>query len=570
MGNDDVANLLDDIGDMLEIQSENPFKVRAYRRAANSIRSLSDDINKICEAGKLSEIPTIGSGIAEKIDELLKTGKLAYYEELKERVPPSLLELMRVPTVGPKKAKQLYDELQITSIGELQEAAEKGLLRSLPRMSTKTEENILHGIELLQKYRERILLYEAFPIAERIAQELRAQSFVEQADLAGSLRRMKETIGDIDILASSTQPEKVADFFCHLPEVSRVLAKGETKSSVLVKTGLQIDLRVVSPEEYGSALQYFTGSKEHSIHLRDIAKKCGLKISEYGIFKVSTNEKLGGKTEEQIYERLGMDFIPPTLRENKGEIEAALEHKLPRLIELGDIKGDLHVHSRWSDGLSKIEEIAAKARELAYQYTGICDHAERLKVAHGLSVKEIAARNKEIEKLNEELNGLTILSCIELNVDNDGNVDYKPEVLKSFDIVIASIHGGFNQPREQLTRRTLTAMNNKDVDIIGHPTGRILGKRPPYEIDLSVIFREAKNTGTFLELNSFPDRLDLRDDYLREAKEQGAKIAICTDAHIASQLPFISYGVATAQRGWLTKDDVINTLPLEKLRKMLK
>jgi DNA polymerase (family 10) len=359
-------------------------------------------------------------------------------------------------------------------------------------------------------------------------------------------------------------------FFCNLPEVDHVLAKGSTKCSVVVKTGLQIDLRVVAPEEYGSALQYFTGSKEHSIHLRDIAKKRDLKISEYGIFDVKTGKRLGGVKEENIYDLLGMQMIPPTMRENKGEIEAAIKHKLPDLIELTDIKGDLHLHSNWSDGLSKIEEIVEFAKSIGYSYVGICDHAEKLKIAGGLTSKEIVRRKKEIDKLNSQQEDFMVLSGIELNIDSKGEVDYSDDILKEFDIVVASVHGGFSQSKEQITNRILSSMNNKYIDIIGHPTGRIIGKRPPYKVDIERIINEAKNTGTFLELNSFPDRLDLKDDHLRIAKEIGAKIAISTDAHIASQMILINYGVATAQRGWLSKDNVVNTQSLNKLLKMLK
>ncbi len=570
MNNNDVAGLLDDIGDMLEIQGENPFKVRAYHRAANTIRSLTTDINKIYEEGKLGELPGVGAHIAERVGELLRTGHLAYYEELKKKVSPAMLTLMEVPSIGPKKAKTLYEKLHVTNVEILEKVAKEEKIRGLPGMSAKTEQNILRDIELWRKHRERILLFEALPIAERIVECLRKQHFVERADMAGSLRRMKETIGDIDLLTSSQHPKKVADFFCSLPDVVRVLAKGKTKSSVIVQSGLQIDLRVIAPEEYGSALQYFTGSKEHSIHLRDIAKKKGLKISEYGIFRVSSNRRLGGKTEEEIYEKLGMDYVHPTLRENKGEVEAALTGKLPLLIEVKDIRGDLHTHSRWSDGVSKIEDVAKVALELGYEYVALCDHAEKLKVAGGMTPEEIRKRAKEIEKLNGKMKGITILAGVELNINNEGGVDYGPDILKDFDIVSASIHTGFGQNQKQLTDRAVRAMNNPYIHVLSHPTGRILGKREPYAIDAEKILEEAKETGTLMELNSFPDRLDLKDDYLREAKKKGVKIAIGTDAHMADQLRYVNYGVSTAQRGWLTKDDVVNTYPLDKLRKVLK
>ncbi|MDI6690124.1 MAG: DNA polymerase/3'-5' exonuclease PolX [Actinomycetota bacterium] len=571
MTNEEVANILDEIADLLDIRGEMSFKVQAYHRAANSIRSLREDINVLYKEGNLREVPAVGKGIAEKIMELLETGSLPYYEDLKEEIPPSLVELMRIPGLGPKKAKFLYDTLSITTIDELLEAARTHRLRGLKGMSAKTEENIIRGIQQLRRARERILLFEAHPIAERFIKNLRRQDFVERADMAGSLRRMKETIGDIDLLAASYEPHKVMDYFCHMPEVAQVLMKGDTKSSIIARNGLQIDLRVVSPDQYGSALQYFTGSKEHNVHLREIARKKGLKINEYGIFEMEVDRRIGGEKEEEIYEVLGMPYIPPVLREDRGEIERGIEDSLPRLIQLEDVRGDLHVHSSWTDGLSKIKRIAEAAIELGYEYVAICDHAEQLKVAGGLTKKELRAQAEEIMRLNEELDGITIMCGIELNIDNDGRVDYEDEFLKELNIVVASIHGGFRQPEDQLTKRTLSAIYNEYIDIIGHPTGRILGKREPYAIDLKTIFKAAAETNTILELNSFPDRLDLNDIQLREAKEgYGIKFAINTDAHSAAQLAYIKYGVATAQRGWLEPEDVINTYPLDKLKEILK
>lgn len=570
MENEQVAAILDEIGDMLDIQGESPFRVRAYHRAANSIRSLSEDINVIAQEGRLKTLPAVGEGLAERIEELLSTGKMTYYEQLKEQVPPRLLELMQIPSVGPKKAKLFYDELHITSLDELLEAVKAKRIHTLKGMSEKTEENVLKGIELLRQSRERILLSEAYPIARRFVETLRQQPFVKRADMAGSLRRMKETIGDIDLLTSSTEPLKVMDFFCSMPEVDRVLAKGETKSSIIAKNGLQLDLRVVSPEEYGSALQYFTGSKEHSIHLRDIAKKQGFKISEYGIFDVKTDNRLGGEKEEDIYLRLNMDWMPPTLREDKGEIEQALKHHLPKLVELNDIQGDLQVHSTWSDGLSRISELAETAKRLGYKYIALTDHAQKLRIAGGMTLEEIKERKGEIEKVNAEQDEVVVLNGVELNIDNEGKVDYEDDVLKNFDVVIASIHTGFGQTEEQLTKRTCAAMENPYIYMIAHPTGRIIGKRPPYAINMEKVFDCAAKTGTILEINSFPDRLDLKDDHVREAKRRGLKIAINTDAHIAGHLPYMMYGVATAQRGWLEPQDVINTYPLEKLKEALK
>lgn len=570
MNNERVAAILDDIGDMLDIQGESPFRVRAYHRAANSIRSLPDDVNVLARQGQLTSIPAVGEGLAERIEELLKTGQMTYYEQLKEQVPPRLLELMRIPGVGPKKAKLLYEELKVTTVDELLEAAKAHRIEGLKGMSEKTAENIIKGIELVRKSRERILLGEAYPLAERFVEILAGQSFVERADMAGSLRRMKETIGDIDLLTSSHDAGRVMEFFCSMPEVERVLAKGETKSSIIAKNGLQIDLRVVSPEQYGSALQYFTGSKEHSIHLRDIAKRRGLKISEYGIFDVKTDRRLGGDEEEDIYRELGMDMMPPTLREDKGEIEAALERKMPHLIELKDIRGDLQVHSNWSDGLSHIADLAREAQRLGYDYFALTDHAQRLRIAGGMTPDEIKRRRAEIAKVNEQFGDVVVLDGVELNIASDGEVDYGDDILKAFEVVVASVHIGFGQSEEQITKRVITAMENPFVHIVAHPTGRIIGKRAPYAINLEKVYDAAARTGTILEINAFPDRLDLKDDHAREAKRRGVKLSIDTDAHISTHMPYMMYGVATAQRGWLEPADVVNTYPLQKLRDTLR
>ncbi len=571
MTNEEVAAILDDIGDMLDIQGENPFKVNAYHRAANAIRSYSQEIEKVNKENRLQDIKGVGASIAEKVKELLETGKLVFYEELKEKVPPSLLALMQIPSVGPKKAKIFYEELGITTVEELLQAIENHKIAPLKGMGVKTEENILRGIQLFQRGRERILLFEAHSLAQEIIEKLRENSAVKNVDMAGSLRRMKETIGDIDILAASNEPDKVAEAFCSLPDVANVLAKGETKCSIVVKTGLQVDLRVVPTLSYGAALQYFTGSKAHNIRLREIAKKKGLKISEYGIFKVENEEKIGGEDEEDIYRILGMDFIPPMLREDTGEVERALNHNLPQLVELSDIRGDLHVHSIWSDGSSQIEQLVGVALELGYEYLGLCDHAARLKVARGMSIKEVEERLVEIKRVNQKYPGFKVLNGVELNIENDGTVDYPEEILAQFDLVTASIHWGFGQSKEQLTERIIKAMENPYIHCISHPTGRIIGKRDPYLLNMEMIFQMAAKTGTLLELNSFPDRLDLKDDYLREAKEKyGCQFLIGTDAHGAGQLPYIKYGVATAQRGWLEPQDVVNTYSLDKLLKRLK
>lgn len=568
--NQDVAKVLDEIADLLDIEGESIFRVQAYRRAANSIQALAEDIESVSKEERLRELQGVGKGIAEKIEELLATGKIEYHEELKEKIPPSLVELIQIPGLGPKKAKMLYEQLNIQTTDGLLEAIEAHKVAPLKGFGIKTEKNIFKGIKQFREGRERILLSEAYPIAERVLGNLRKAPFVIKADAAGSLRRMKETIGDIDLLAASTKPLAVMDYFCNLPEVDRILVRGETKSSIITTNSLQVDLRVVAPEQYGSALQYFTGSKEHNVHLRDIAKKRGLKINEYGLFKTKSDKKIAGEGEEEIYSMLQMQYIPPVIRENTGEIEKAEKHKLPRLVELEDIKGDLHVHSAWSDGFDGIETMVARALKLGLSYIAVCDHAERLKVAGGLSKEQVWARKREIDKLNENLDDFTVLNGIELNIDNDGKLDYDDEFLKEFDVVVASVHAGFNQPEELLTKRILSAIYNPNVDIIAHPTGRILGRRAAYALDIKTVFAAAAETGTFLELNSYPDRLDLKDIYLREAKAQGIKIAINTDAHSNVHLGYMMFGVATARRGWLEAKDVVNTYPVNEVMSMIR
>lgn len=566
MDNEAVAQKLEDIGDLLEIEGGVPFKVQAYHKAAHIIETLPQDIVQLVREGDLQKIPGVGKSIAEKIAEYVRTGHMAYYDELIERFPPGLVELISIPGVGPKRAKMVYEQLGVESVSELKAAAEDGRLRELKGLSAKIEGNILLGIEHMETAGRRLLLQHAYPIAGRIVGQLRGLPDVMDADMAGSLRRMKETIGDVDLLAASERPEAVMDAFVGLPEVDRVLAKGETKSSVLTTSGMQVDLRVVAPDQYGSALQYFTGSKEHSIKLRGIARERGLKINEYGVFDVATDRRLGGRTEEEVYAALGMDTPPPTLREDRGEIERAIARTLPNIIQLSDIKGDLQVHSKWSDGLDKIADIAAVAQSLGYEYFSMTDHAEKLYFAGGMTEKELRTQIEEIREVNEGLDGLRVLAGIELNIGGEGQVDFPASVLKDLDVVVAGIHSGFNQSREQLTRRMVAAMNNPYVAVIVHPTGRLLGKRMPYDLDMETVFKAARDTGTYLELNSYPSRLDLRDEYLQQGREEyGLRFSIGTDSHTAPGLNYMVFGVATAQRGWLTKDDIINTLPREEL-----
>jgi DNA polymerase (family X) len=570
MTNAEVAALLDDIGDMLEILGDNPFRIRAHHRAANSIRSTAEDVTVLARDGKLAELPAVGKGLADRVTELISTGKMGFYEELKTRVPPRLLELMSVPGVGPKKAKLLYEELRITDVDELLLAAKEGRVQALKGMNAKTEANIIKGIELLRTGRERMLLSEAWPVAKGFVDALRAHQDVAAADYAGSLRRMKETIGDIDILAAGEDTAAITAYFAGRPDVVRVLAQGDTKASVLTKSGLQVDLRVVKASEYGSALQYFTGSKEHNVRLRDMAKKRGLKISEYGIFDIKTGRNLGSRLEADIYKAMGLDLMEPELREDHGEIKAAADHTLPKLVKTTDILGDLQVHSTYSDGLNHISELVEGAKALGYKYLAITDHAEKLKIAGGMTMEDIKKRRTEIDKLNIGLDDFVILNGVELNIDGDGGVDYPDEVLREFDVVLGSIHSGFSQTPEKIMKRVERAMENPYIQIFAHPTGRIIGRREPYAIDVEAAFDLAAKTGTIMEINAFPDRLDLRDDYIREAKRRGLKLVISTDSHMAAHLRYMMYGVAQARRGWLEAPDVINTRPLDEMLRLLK
>lgn len=572
MTNKEVAKVLSDIGDILSVTGESTFRVGAYFKAARVIESMADDINNIAKNGpeELKKIPGVGAHIAERVFQLVNTGKMDYYEEVKKLVDPGVLALMRIPGMGPKKAKLINDLFGISSIGELEQAAKEHKLRDVKGLGAKTEDNILKSIEEYKAHHERILLSDAYPLAKEIVAELKKQPFVKKADFAGSLRRLKNTIGDIDILVSSKEPDKVSEFFSSMKGVARVLAKGKTKSAIIHLSGLEVDLRVVDPDEYGAALMYFTGSKEESVNLRGIAKKRGLKINEYGIFQIKDNKRLASKTEKDMFSALDLPYIIPQLRENKGEVEAAIENGLPEVIKLSDIKGDLHVHTKQSDGSNSIEEIVLKAIELGYEYIAITDHGEKLKFVGGLTPEELEKQAQAIKMLNKKYREITILSGSEVNIDNDGNIDYEEGVLKKLDVVSASIHSGFRQSKKQLTERAVKAIENPFVNIFSHPTGIILNKREPYQIDMDELFDAALRTGTALELNSYPNRLDLNEDYLKRAKAHGVKIAINTDSHNKDHLNFMFYGVATAQRGWLEKEDVINTWPLEKLLKFLK
>jgi DNA polymerase (family 10) len=568
MRNQEVAKIFNDIADILEIKGDNPFRIRAYRRAAQNIDSFAKDVAETSPE-ELQEIPGIGADLADKVQEYVKTGGLKFYNELKKEVPPGLVDLLSVPGLGPKTARLLFDNLHIKNIDDLEERAKEGKLRGLPGIQAKTEENILKGIAMIRRHTGRFPIGRVLPVAEGILGKLKEKAPVNKLNIAGSLRRWKDTIKDIDILATSKDAHKVMDVFIHLPVVKEVLMKGPTKSSVITQEGIQVDLRVVEEGSFGAALAYFTGSKEHNIRLREMAVKKGLKINEYGVFNVKTEKKLGGAREGDVYKILGMPFIAPEMREDTGEIEAALEGTLPELVEMEDIRGDLHVHTKSSDGSHDIQELIDSAKARGYEYLAITDHSKGLAVARGLNIEQVLEQNKKIRALNKKLKGFNLLSGTEMDIRSDGSMDYPDDVIKQFDIVVASIHSGFRQSREQITRRILSAMKNPYVSLIAHPSGRIIGERDSYEVDMEEVLKAAKETGTAIEINAYPLRLDLTDIYVKKATQMGVLLSINTDTHVTFQFDFMAYGVGIARRGWAEKKDVLNTLSYTMLMKKL-
>ncbi|WP_456459660.1 DNA polymerase/3'-5' exonuclease PolX [Desulfurobacterium sp.] len=564
MKNKELARIFDEWADILEFKGDNPYHIRAYRNAARIINDLSEDIEELAKEGKLSSLPGIGKRLQAKILEFLKTGKIEEFEKLKTEVPDTIFTLLDIPGVGPKTVKLLYEKLGVRSLEDLKRAIEQGKLYTLPGFREKKVQKIRKGIELLEKSHGRILLGVAVFIVDRIVEQLKSQAFVEHISVAGSTRRMKETVGDIDILATGKNLE-IIEAFVSLPNVKEILWKGTKKATIIVEEGEQVDLRVTEPDCFGAALQYFTGSRAHNIHLRTICVKNGLKLNEYGLFR--GEERIAGKTEEEIYSALGMDTPPPEIREDTGEIEAAFEHKLPDLVELSEIKGDLHVHSNWSDGASKIEDLIDEALKRGYKYIAITDHSKSLKIASGLSEEDLMRRNYEIDRWNEKLNGkLVLLKGTEVDILPDGRLDYDDEVLKTLDFVVASVHSRFN---EDNTERILKAIENPYVNVIGHPTGRVIGAREAYPLDLEKIFKTAAETGTALEINCYYNRLDLKDSNCRLAKRFGVKFSLGTDAHHRDHMWMMKLGVGTARRGWVEKKDVINTLNIKRLKEFV-
>ena len=579
MENIEIAKIFSVIADILEIQGKNKYRVGAYRRAAQVIEAMPDDINEIYKKGRLDKIPGVGESLARKIKELIETGKLEELKQLEKKVPQGVTEIMEVEGVGPKLAKLVYKKFGVTTINQLEKLVKSHKLQRLKGFRSKTEENILRGIELLRKHGERELLGKAYSQAESIVQKVKESGFADKTEIAGSLRRRKETIGDIDILVTSKKPLKVMDFFTSLPEVKEVEVKGKTKATVILKTGIEADMRVVTLKSFGAAFHYFTGSKAHNIRIRKRGAERGLKINEYGVFikvksqklKVKSNYKrIGGEKEVEVFRSVGLPWISPELREDRGEIEAAEKGKLPKLIELKDLKGDLHMHTTFSDGAHSIEEMVRAAQKRGYSYIAITDHASPLGILKGLTPQKVLKLIKEVKRINKKIRGIKVLAGAEVDILPSGELYLPQEILKKLDVVIGAIHTSFRMPKKEMTQRILLAIRNPYVAIIAHPTGRILGRRESYELDLDEIMKEAKKTGTILELNAFWNRLDLNDINLRLAKEKGVRIAISTDAHNVMELDIIKYGISQARRGWLEAKDVVNTLPFEKLKKILK
>jgi DNA polymerase (family 10) len=569
--NKSIADILTEIADILDIQGENPFRVRSYRNAARTIADMGQSVRAMVQAGEdLEQIPGIGKSLQEKIEEIVSTGKCGFLEELRAKVPPGVTELLKLEGLGPKKVKLLYDELGVDSVDRLEKSAQAGKLRDLPGMGLKTEEKVLKSIEQYRAGMGRFKLSVGFTYAQALLEYLKGLPGLKRLDPAGSFRRHRETIGDLDLLAICGRGCKVMDRFTTYGDVAEVISEGETKSSVRLKCGLQVDVRVLEEESYGAALHYFTGSKAHNVAIRERAKDLGLKVSEYGVFRAKDEKRLSGANEEDVFKAVGLPFIPPELREDRGEIQAAEKGKLPKLIELGDIRGDLQMHTSATDGKNTIAEMAQKAKEMGYAYIAITDHSKAVRVAGGLDEKRLAKHLQEVEKAGGKIPGIRILKGVEVDILADGSLDLKDDILKECDVVLASVHSRFNMEEGEMTRRIIKAIGNPHVSILAHPTGRLILEREAYKVNLKEVFQAAIDHGVVLEINAYPDRLDLRDVDARMAKEMGARLVISTDAHSTGQLELMKFGVFTARRGWVEARDVINTLPLPPLLKILR
>jgi len=560
MENADVARIFYEVADLLELQGV-AFKPVAYRKAASSIEQLDEPIQKIAEEGKLKEVPGVGESIVKKIEEVLATGKLDYLERLRKEVPSGLKELVSVPEVGPKTAMTLYKELGITDIEHLKDALLDHKLRGMKGFGEKTEERILQGIKILESRGGRLLLGEAYPVAMAYVDYLTSSGVLKHVSIAGSLRRGKETIGDIDILVGHDDASAATKIFMSYPEVDEVVLSGPTKTSVRLRSGLQVDARVVETKSWGAALQYFTGSKEHNVALRSIGVRMGYKLSEYGVFERDSGKLIASASEDEVYKVFGMAVMPPEIRENAGELDAAKDGKLPDLVELADIRGDLHIHTNWSDGSSTINEVVTAAIKRGYDYLCISDHSQSLKIANGMAPEKLRKQLDAVRKAEDEAGGdIRLFTGGEVDIKADGTLDYPDSVLKDMDVVIGSVHSRFRMSKDEMSERIIKAMGSGMIDILGHPTGRVIGQREPYELDFDKVLAAAKENGIFMELNSFPDRLDLRDVHCRLATQAGVGVAINTDSHNVSHLENMMFGVITARRGWLEGKDILNTM----------
>jgi DNA polymerase (family 10) len=570
MKNSEVAKVFQDIADLLELKGENVFKIRAYQKVARAIEHHPRELKVMIDEGvDLQSIPGVGEAIAKKTTELITTGKLDYYENLKAEFPQGVTNLLAIPGIGPKTANKLSSELEISSVDELERATNEGRVTKLFRLGEKTADNILHQIQALRRKDQRIPIGEALPIVEEITVALCSIPGVRNLTVAGSLRRFRETLGDIDLMGTADNPREVIDAFVALPHIRQVLAQGSTKASAIVSGGLQVDLRMVEHDSFGSLLQYFTGSKQHNISLRERGHKQGLKLSEYGITVVATDRLEKFSIEEEFYHRLGLQYIPPELREAQGEIEEAEQGAIPELVELSDIKGNLHTHTAWSDGHDSVEELALAAGDMGYQYIAITEHSAGRGIAHGLGVERLRRQVAEIRALNQRLTGIHVLTGIEVDIRADGSLDLPHEILSELDIVIAAVHSAMNQSEEKMTRRVISAIEDPDVDMIAHPTCRLIGEREPVAIDLEAIMQAAAKYNKVMEINAMPDRLDLKDIHALRARDSGVKLAIGTDAHSIAHLGFMRFGIGIARRAWCEPQHILNTLPLAELLAVL-
>lgn len=572
MRNKEIADLFYEMADLLDALDVQ-WKPQAYRKAARSIESMPEAIEDVYAKGgtkALRKIAGVGERIADHIEEYLKTGKVKEFEGIRSRVPEAVTVLMGIEGMGPKRALLLHKKLKINSIADLKKAIAAHRISRLKGFSSRSEQNIAENIKMFERGHERMLLGEALPLSRQLVAQLKALKEIKQIQVGGSVRRGKETIGDIDILVTSNRPQKVIDAFIHLPEVGRVLAKGPTKATVVLKNNRQSDVRVLPDREFGAALQYFTGSLEHNVALRRIAIEEGYKLNEYGLFNRKTKAFVAGKTEEEVYKRLGLKYIEPELRENRGEIEAAKKGALPNLVKLSDIKGDLQMHTKWSDGSHTIEEMAQEARRMGYKYICITDHSRSEHIAHGMDEKRLEKYIVAVRQAARTFKDIRIMVGSEVDILGDGTLDYPDDLLKKLDLVLAAVHGGWKVPEAKMTRRVLKALENKYVDIFVHPTGRLINSRPPTNLNVSELIKFAAERGVVLEIDAMPDRLDLKDTSVHEAIKHGCKIAIDTDAHDKNQLRFMEFGVLTARRGWAEAKNVVNTYPYEKLKKFFR